>query len=190
MLDDGENHFKNIIHKFIPPAGGKQKYFCQYYYAALMTFFKLHILLSLLLIIILNACSSAPRFTSRYKEFSSGKTKPYDLSSYKNAEALQTVIGVASYYADEFHGKITYGGEIYDMYKFSAAHPNYQMGTIVRVTNLSNGKKIIIRINDKMPFRPDRIIDLSYGTAEELDMIQAGITEVKVEVLEWGTGKK
>lgn len=72
----------------------------------------------------------------------------------------------------------------------SAAHPTYQMGTVVRVTNLSNEKSVVIKINDRMPFRPDRIIDLSLGCARELDMVNAGITEVKVEVLEWGNGKK
>jgi len=76
------------------------------------------------------------------------------------------------------------------MYGLSAAHPSYRMGTVVRVTNLSNDKNVIIKINDRMPFRPDRIIDLSLGCAMELDMVNVGITEVKVEVLEWGKGKK
>lgn len=139
----------------------------------------------------LSACASAPRFTSRDSRFEDKTSNRFEnLDGYKNAEVLETIIGVASYYADKFHGLITYNGEVYDMYGLSAAHPAYQMGTVVRVTNTSNDKCVIIMINDRMPFRPDRIIDLSFGCARELDMVNVGITEVKVEVLEWGKGKK
>lgn len=142
-------------------------------------------------LVILSACASAPRFTSRDSRFD-GKTpgRFENLESYNNADALETVFGVASYYADKYNGLITYNGEVYDMNGLSAAHPTYQTGTVVRVTNLSNEKSVIIKINDRMPYRPDRIIDLSLGCARELDMVIVGITEVKVEVLEWGNGKK
>lgn len=129
----------------------------------------------------MSACSPSPRFF--IKENSS-------IKNYTNIKALETQVGVASYYADDFNGKITYSGEVYNMFGLSAAHPFYPMGTIVKVTNLSNNKSVIISINDRMPFRPDRIIDLSFGCAIELDMLKVGITEVKVEVLEWGAGKK
>lgn len=148
-------------------------------------------ILIILTILILPACASAPRFTSNASRFDDKLQKRFEnLEQYKNAPALETIIGVASYYADKYNELITYNGEIYDMNGLSAAHPTYQMGTIVRVTNLSNDKSVIIKINDRMPFRPDRIIDLSLGVAKELDMVTVGITEVKVEVLEWGTGKK
>lgn len=136
-------------------------------------------------------CASSPRFTtdkSRFEKKSPSRFENH--SDAENTEALETVVGTASFYADKYHGLITYNGEVYDMYGLSAAHPSYQMGTIVKVTNLSNEKSVIIKINDRMPFRPDRIIDLSLGCARELDMVNAGITEVKVEVLEWGKGKK
>ena len=143
------------------------------------------------LLVMLSACSSIPRFRSNDRRFDDKTPDRFEsLDSYKNINALETIIGVASYYADKFNGLITYNGEVYDMYGLSAAHPSYQMGTVVRVTNLSNDKSVIIKINDRMPFRPDRIIDLSLGCAMELDMVNEGITEVKVEVLEWGTGKK
>jgi rare lipoprotein A len=109
---------------------------------------------------------------------------------YRNPEILEAEIGIASYYADEFHNKETYNGEIYDMYGISAAHPSYPMDTIVKITNLVNNKSIELRINDRMPYREDRIIDLSYGAAKFLDMITNGITKVKVEVLKWGEGRK
>ena len=145
----------------------------------------------LFLTLILSYCTSVPRFTSRDERYRrESKTQKEDLDRYKNSEVLETAIGTASYYADQFNNKITYSGEVYDMFGLSAAHPTYQMGTIIRVTNLSNDKTVIIRVNDRMPYRPDRIIDLSLGCAQELDMVQVGITMVKVEVLEWGTGKK
>ena len=145
----------------------------------------------LITFILLTACGSAPRFTSRESRFEKRTPPPSEnLDRYKNAEPLETVTGVASYYADKYDRKITYSGEVYDMYGLSAAHPSYQMGTVIRVTNLFNDKSVIIRINDKMPFRPDRIIDLSLGCAQELDMVNVGIQEVKVEVLEWGKGRK
>jgi len=145
----------------------------------------------LITIILITACGSAPRFTSKESRFAK-RTPPLteNLEQYENAEPLETVTGVASYYADKYDGKITYSGEVYDMYGLSAAHPSYQMGTVIRVTNLFNYKSVIIRINDKMPFRPDRIIDLSLGCAQELEMVNVGIQEVKVEVLEWGKGRK
>ena len=142
-------------------------------------------------LVMLSACASAPRFTSRDSRFEDKTPNRFEnLDSYKNANVLETIIGVASYYADKYNGLITYNGEVYDMCGLSAAHPTYQMGTVVRVTNPSNEKWVIIKINDRMPFRPDRIIDLSLGCALELDMVNVGITEVKVEVLEWGKGKK
>lgn len=143
--------------------------------------------LLIMLLLIIEACTSSPRFLIKDKKTLSAEN---DLNKYSNSEVLETQIGTASYYADQFDGKITYSGEVYNMFGLSAAHPFYQMGTIVRVTNLSNGKSVVIPINDRMPFRPDRIIDLSLGVAQKLDMINVGITEVKVEVLEWGKGKK
>ena len=152
---------------------------------------KISLLLIISIMLLFAACGSAPRFTtSRETRFTKPEQRNEELDRYKDAPALETVIGVASYYADKYNGLITYSGEIYDMNGLSAAHPSYQMGTIIRVTNLSNDKSVIIPVNDRMPFRPDRIIDLSLGCARELDMVTAGITEVKVEVLEWGKGKK
>lgn len=147
--------------------------------------FQTIIFLTFFLVFIINACTSSPKFLIRDKNFSNEENIDYSYS-----EVLESQIGIASYYADQFDGKITYSGEVYNMFGLSAAHPFYQMGTIVRVTNLSNGKSVIIPINDRMPFRPDRIIDLSLGVAQKLDMLNVGITKVKVEVLKWGDGKK
>ena len=144
--------------------------------------------LILIAVCLVSACSSVPRFTSRWKSGTREQESPR--FNHASSEVIESQTGIASFYSDQFNGKITYSGEVYNMFGLSAAHPSYQMGTIVRVTNLSNEKSVVIPINDRMPFRPDRIIDLSLGTAQELDMISAGITEVKVEVLEWGKGRK
>ncbi len=151
---------------------------------------KLQLFIITIITILITSCASAPRFTSVNKSKIDPDTHNEDLSTYENYTVLETTYGIASYYADKYHGRITYSGEIYDMNKISAAHPAYPMDTIVRITNLSNNKKIILRINDRMPGYDDRIIDLSYGAAKELDFIKEGLTKVKVEVLKWGNGKK
>ena len=142
-------------------------------------------------VLIFTACSSAPRFTkskTNNPRQSEKKviTENKDLNSYNNFTVLETVTGVASYYADKYNGRLTSNGETYDMYGLTAAHPSYPHNTIIRVTNLSNNKSVIIRVNDRMPKRPDRIIDLSYGTAIALDMVETGIAKVKLEILKWG----
>ena len=129
------------------------------------------------------ACSSSPKFTNRYEKIKQPPAN--DLAVYNNVVPVDTVIGVASFYADKFHGRQTSNGEIYDMYGLTAASPTLPPETILRVTNLGNSKSVIVRINDHMPYRPDRIIDLSYGTALELDMVQDGVVEVMLEILEY-----
>ncbi|MEN8006449.1 MAG: septal ring lytic transglycosylase RlpA family protein [Candidatus Krumholzibacteriota bacterium] len=91
--------------------------------------------------------------------------------------------GGASYYAHKFHGRQTASGEIYDENQMTAAHKTLPFGTRVRVTNLSNGKKVLVRINDRGPFVAGRIIDLSYKAAGDLDMISAGVVKARVEIL-------
>ena len=93
------------------------------------------------------------------------------------------VDGVASYYGKEHHGKKTANGEIFDMYKLTAAHRSLPFGSQVKVTNLSNQRSVIVRINDRGPYVSGRIIDLSQAAAERLEMVKSGITKVKLEVL-------
>jgi len=94
------------------------------------------------------------------------------------------VNGVASYYGREHHGKKTANGEIFDMTKLTAAHRSLPFGTHVKVTNLSNQRSAIVRINDRGPYYQGRIIDLSQAAAERLEMVKSGITNVKLEVLD------
>jgi rare lipoprotein A len=91
--------------------------------------------------------------------------------------------GTASWYGREFHGRKTSNGEIYDMYGLTAAHKTLPMGTFVRVENLSNGRSLDLRINDRGPFVRDRIIDLSYTAAERLGLTGPGTAPVRVTAL-------
>jgi rare lipoprotein A len=100
-----------------------------------------------------------------------------------NSEVGSVQEGQASYYAHKFHGRPTASGEIYDENQMTAAHKTLAFGTTVRVTNLANGRKVTVRINDRGPFVEGRIVDLSYRAAGELDMIAAGVVNVRLEVL-------
>jgi len=95
--------------------------------------------------------------------------------------------GKASWYGKPFHGRLTANGERYNMYKMTAAHRTYAMNTILKVTNLHNNKSIKVRINDRGPFYNTRDIDLSYGAARKLGMVQKGVGKVKIEVLSSGS---
>jgi rare lipoprotein A len=94
--------------------------------------------------------------------------------------------GLASYYADDFNGKKTANGEIYDMFQLTAAHRSLPFGTTLRVTNLDNMKSVVVRINDRGPFKMERIIDLSLGAATQLQMMGVGTARVQLDVIEWG----
>ena len=89
--------------------------------------------------------------------------------------------GIASCDGKKFHGKLTSTREVYDMYDITAAHKSLPIPCYVRVTNLSNNKSLIVRVNDRGPFKKGRIIDLSYAAAKELDMIDKGTANVFVE---------
>ncbi len=91
--------------------------------------------------------------------------------------------GIASWYGKKFHGRRTSSGEVYDMYAMTAAHPTLPLPSYARVTNLSNNKSVIVRVNDRGPFLHGRIIDLSYAAAHKLDFVRAGSARVAVESL-------
>lgn len=146
---------------------------------------------------LLIGCYSSPRFgeerrTPKTSKPSSAPTAKQDnetTATTSSRKPLLVLEGVASYYAGDFHGKVTSNGEQYDMYSLTAAHRTFPFGTKVRVVNLDNNKSVIIRINDRGPFHESRIIDLSYGAAKALDMLQRGTARVRLEVIEWGKGQ-
>ncbi|MEN8208333.1 MAG: septal ring lytic transglycosylase RlpA family protein [Candidatus Fermentibacteria bacterium] len=91
--------------------------------------------------------------------------------------------GVASYYGDGFHGNLTANGETFDMYALTCAHLTLPFGTVILVKNLDNGREVMVRVNDRGPYVGGRIIDLSTGAAEDLGMLDAGIANVLLKVL-------
>ncbi|NLW03904.1 MAG: septal ring lytic transglycosylase RlpA family protein [Pseudomonadaceae bacterium] len=101
-----------------------------------------------------------------------------------NSSSGFTQTGTASWYGNKFHGHLTSNGEVYDMYTMSAAHTRLPLPTYVKVTNLSNNRQVIVRVNDRGPFVGNRIIDLSYAAAYRLDMIKTGTARVRVEAID------
>ncbi|MBD3185042.1 septal ring lytic transglycosylase RlpA family protein [Candidatus Poribacteria bacterium] len=91
--------------------------------------------------------------------------------------------GKASWYGLKYHGRMCASGEIYDMYKLTAAHRYLPFNTYIRVTNLQNGKKVTVRINDRGPFIRGRVIDLSYAAAQKIDIVECGTADVKLEII-------
>ena len=89
--------------------------------------------------------------------------------------------GLASWYGDDFHGRMTANGEVFDMTSISAAHPTLPMPSYARVTNLRNGKSLIVRVNDRGPFHANRVIDVSYRAASLLEFERTGTARVRVE---------
>jgi rare lipoprotein A len=98
--------------------------------------------------------------------------------------------GIASWYGTKFHGQRTSSGEVYDLYRMTAAHKTLPLPTYARVTNLKNGRSIIVKINDRGPFHPNRIIDLSYVAAAKLDILEYGTGLVEVEAISPSRAKK
>jgi peptidoglycan lytic transglycosylase len=110
--------------------------------------------------------------------------KPYNVNgrTYVPAENPHyRAEGIASWYGRDFHGRLTANGEVYDMHSISAAHTTLPMPCYVRVTNLNNGRSIVVRVNDRGPYHRDRVIDLSIGTAKALDFYHKGVARVRVE---------
>ncbi|HIF52323.1 MAG TPA: septal ring lytic transglycosylase RlpA family protein [Thiotrichaceae bacterium] len=94
--------------------------------------------------------------------------------------------GIASWYGTKFHGRRTSSGETYDMHAMTAAHKNLPLPSYVQVTNLNNGKQVIVKVNDRGPFHENRIIDLSYTAAIKLDIVKNGTGLVEIRVIEPG----
>ncbi len=137
-------------------------------------------------------CSAAARFTNNSGESgTSARNVPRPAAhSGASSGALLTVEGMASYYSTDFDKKKTASGEIFDKNALTAAHREFPFGTVLRVTNLSNGKDVTVTVNDRGPFDKSRIIDLSEAAAREIGMIQDGTTKVRIEVVKWGQSSK
>jgi len=98
--------------------------------------------------------------------------------------------GIASWYGTKFHGRLTSSNEPYDMYAMSAAHKTLPLPTYVEVTNLDNGRRVVVRVNDRGPFKANRLIDLSYAAAIKLGMTRSGTALVEIRALQPGAPRK
>ena len=112
--------------------------------------------------------SSVQRQSEEHNQ--AGKTRPYQ-------------VGTASWYGENFEGKPTASGEPYEMYDMTAAHLKLPLGTFVKVTNLRNGRAVVVRVNDRGPIVPGRIIDLSYGAAQALQFRAKGLQRVRLDLV-------
>ena len=129
--------------------------------------------------------SNLPDATPKYEKPHSGANKPYVVGGKRyvpiTGDQPMTQRGTASWYGKKFHGRKTSTGETYNMYSMTAAHKTMELPSYAKVTNLKNGKSVIVRVNDRGPFVDDRIIDLSYAAASKLGYVKNGTTPVKVE---------
>lgn len=121
-----------------------------------------------------DSLEAAQVITPQVNATSGHKNKPKKSQPYQ--------VGTASWYGDYFQGKQTASGEPYDMRDFTAAHPTLPLGTFVRVTNLKNGKAVVVRINDRGPVVDGRIIDVSYNAARALGFKERGLQKVRLDI--------
>ncbi len=144
------------------------------------------------LLSLLAACASAGRGGSHIPVVTdpapivSGTMRPYQIRGrwYRPTDDPDyNEVGMASWYGDQFNGRPTASGERFDMAALTAAHKTLPLPGLVEVTNLANGRSVVLRVNDRGPFADDRIIDLSRGAAEQLGMLSQGVGEVRVRYL-------
>ncbi len=145
-----------------------------------------NLLIVIILIILLAGCSSRPILqTDPYKSRNIQENVQGSEQKSLSGEGDDIYqVGIASWYGGKFNGRRTSNGEIYDMYKLTAAHKELKFNTIVEVENLKNRKKVIVRINDRGPFVKDRIIDLSYKAAISLEIDDAGTAPVALRIVD------
>ena len=164
--------------------------------------------LAVVTVALVAACGSAPKKGGYYKDDGPHASPPTNLASIPDARPRAEPLhkfanrpyevfgkryvpmasvqpfrqrGIASWYGKRFHGQKTSSGEIYDMYAMSAAHPTLPIPSYAKVTNVRNGRQVVVRVNDRGPFHSNRIIDLSYAAAYRIGIIESGSGEVEVE---------
>ena len=131
--------------------------------------------------LIATGCGSDPSPNPHFKV-----GRPYKINGnwyYPEFVTAYEAIGIASWYGSPYHGRLTANGELYDMHALTAAHPTLQLPSVVRVTNLDNGRSLVLRVNDRGPFVNNRLIDLSRAAAQALGFERQGLARVHVVYL-------
>tara|TARA_Y100000996_G_scaffold142758_1_gene109417 strand:+ start:3437 stop:3931 length:495 start_codon:yes stop_codon:yes gene_type:complete len=148
-----------------------------------------------IVILMLFSCVASPRYSSSTPTSKNKITKKYNSRSLSKgnpkAEDVKVgdiISGISSWYGPNFHGKLTANGEVFDQYGVTAAHKTLPLGTVARITNIDNGKSLILRINDRGPYVGDRILDCSYGAATKLGFKDLGTANVEIKIIEIGDG--
>jgi rare lipoprotein A len=113
-----------------------------------------------------------------------GTRKNTSQASRRSLAKPRVEVGLASWYGKAFHGRLTASGETYNMFQFTAASRSLPLGTLAKVTNLRNGKWVIVKVNDRGPYVGNRILDVSYGAAQMLSFRAKGIERVRIEVIQ------
>jgi len=144
------------------------------------------------LAILLSVASFGAGAAQRPNSSESGSTPSTKAAKYvhmlrKHRGKRPYQVGTASWYGKQFEGKTTASGEPFDMHEFTAAHPTLPLGTYIRVTNLRNGRAVILRVNDRGPVVDGRIIDVSYNAARALDFRDQGLQRVRVDLVQTQT---
>ena len=147
-----------------------------------------HGLMVALLIVGLGAAQGPNNSEASSTPTSPTKIKPKSRKQANKNQPYQ--IGTASWYGEYFEGKPTASGEDYDMYDMTAAHPTLPLGSYVRVTNLRNGRAVVVKVNDRGPIVPGRIIDLSYAAACVLEFEERGLQKVRLDLVKPGTERR
>lgn len=126
-----------------------------------------------------------PYYAATHNNSASGTSPTYNTSPRYGSHAYygKEETGEASWYGHKYHGRQTANGDIYDMYKLTAAHKTLPFNSYAEITNIRNGRQVIVRINDRGDFYHERVIDLSYGAAEKLDMVATGTAQVRIRPL-------
>ena len=140
---------------------------------------KIKFIFSVLLISWLCGCANLPQNAYGRPSYSVYGKNYFVMRTSRNYHEK----GVASWYGPRFHRKRTSSGEKYNMYRLTAAHKSLPLNTYVQVTNLKNGRKVVVKINDRGPFISNRLIDLSYGAAKKIGMVNRGTTPVTVKTI-------
>lgn len=133
------------------------------------------------------ACQVPPARTPEVRATGASETRAGRPARRDRGHLLR---GLGTWYGRPFHGRRTASGERFNMHRLTAAHRTLPFGTLVRVTNLRNGRQVTVRITDRGPFGKGRIIDLSKAGARQLRMLRAGVVPVRLRVLKWGPGRR
>lgn len=126
----------------------------------------------------LTSCAPSVRYSAEEEKPVLRSEATYSLS--------RLIEGKASYYGKEFNGRRTANGEVFDMYEKTAAHRDIPFDSILRVTNKKNNRSVVVRVNDRGPFKAGRILDLSYAAARAIGMIADGVADVTIEIIRLG----